>query len=301
MPSPRYPIRAVSRLTGISVDTLRAWERRYRVVEPERDDRGRLYSEGDVERLRLLRGAVEQGHPIGRVARLATVELQGLLTSGVSRAAPRPAPAGPADLSVLFDAVSRFDVGALRAELTRLGALLTPRAVAVDVALPFMQLVGEAWHAGTLTIAQEHMVSAEVRSLVGTLARLEALPERAPRLVFGTPPGELHELGTLAAALVASSAGVGAIYLGPNLPAGELAAGARQARARAVVLGYTGSTSAPAAVAAVAELARQLPADVALWVGGAGAEEARAGAPARVTALEDFAAYEAALATLAPR
>lgn len=300
MTPPRYPIRAVSRLTGISVDTLRAWERRYRVVVPERDERGRLYTEGDVERLRLLRGAVEQGHPIGRVAKFSTEELQGLLTSGVTRAAPRPAPASPTDLSVLFDAVTRFDVFALRSELTRLGTLLPPRALATEVALPFMHLVGEAWHEGRLTIAQEHMVSAEVRSLVGTLARLEAAPERAPRLVLGTPAGELHELGTLAAALVAAASGAAPLYLGPNLPAGEFTAGARQVRARVVALGYTGSESAPAGVACIAELARQLPPDVALWVGGAGAEEARAAAPGRVTALADFAAYERALAELRP-
>ena len=59
----RYPIRAVSKLTGISVDTLRAWERRYAVVDPERDERGRLYSDADVERLRLLRQAVERATP----------------------------------------------------------------------------------------------------------------------------------------------------------------------------------------------------------------------------------------------
>ena len=67
----RYPIRAVSRLTGIAIDTLRAWERRYGAVTPTRDDRGRMYTEADVARLRLLNGAVEQGHSIGRLAGLS--------------------------------------------------------------------------------------------------------------------------------------------------------------------------------------------------------------------------------------
>ena len=54
----RYPIRAVSKLTGIAIDTLRAWERRYGAVTPVRDSRGRLYSDADVARLRLLHQAV---------------------------------------------------------------------------------------------------------------------------------------------------------------------------------------------------------------------------------------------------
>src|SRR5512138_1466617 len=87
----RYPIRAVSKLTGISVDTLRAWERRYRVVEPERDERGRMYSEQDVERLRLLRAAIERGHAIGRVAVLATDDLRALLAPAGDAAQPAAA------------------------------------------------------------------------------------------------------------------------------------------------------------------------------------------------------------------
>ena len=67
-PPPRYPIRAVSRLTGLSVDTLRAWERRHNVVTPVRDDRGRMYSGTDVKRLQLLAAAVDRGHAIGRLA-----------------------------------------------------------------------------------------------------------------------------------------------------------------------------------------------------------------------------------------
>src|SRR6187401_2172070 len=73
-----YPIRAVSRLTWIGIDTLRAWERRYRAVTPTGDDRGRMYTEADVARLRLLNGAVEQGHSIGRLAGLSNEQLRDL-------------------------------------------------------------------------------------------------------------------------------------------------------------------------------------------------------------------------------
>jgi DNA-binding transcriptional MerR regulator/methylmalonyl-CoA mutase cobalamin-binding subunit len=300
----RYPIRAVSKLTGISVDTLRAWERRYGVVEPARDERGRLYSEADVERLRLLRQAVEQGHAIGRVAALATGELRQLLSRGpdpVPWEGPSPSPA-PADLSALQAAVERFDAPALRRELSRLAAILPSRTLAREVALPLLHLVGEAWHEGKLTVAQEHLVTAELRSLIGALSRLHAVADGAPRILLATPSGEEHEMGTLAAALVASGSGFGTFYLGPNLPAAEVVAAARRIAARAVVLGFTGSESAPGALGALTDVARALPAEVELWVGGAGGEEARAAlSGTRAQVLDDFDAYEKALGRLRGR
>src|SRR6188474_1449923 len=90
----RYPIRAVSRLTGIGIDTLRAWERRHGAVTPVRDDRGRMYTDADVARLRLLSQAVEQGHSIGRLAGLTDADLHRLAVPagpiGITAAAVGP-------------------------------------------------------------------------------------------------------------------------------------------------------------------------------------------------------------------
>jgi MerR family transcriptional regulator, light-induced transcriptional regulator len=297
----RYPIRAVSKLTGISVDTLRAWERRYQVVEPVRDERGRLYSEADVERLRLLRQAVEQGHAIGRVSGLTTEELLTLQTRG-----PDPVPydgppvaASAADLESLKAAIDRFDAASLRRELSRLAAILPARTLAREVALPLLRLVGDAWHAGRMTVAQEHLVTAEVRSLIGALARLHALPDNAPRLMLGTPAGEPHEIGTLAAALVASGSGFATFYLGPNVPSADVVNASRRVVPRAVVLGYTGADGAPGGLPEILAIARGVPAEVECWLGGRGALEAReALAGTRVLVLEDFEAYERSLGRL---
>jgi DNA-binding transcriptional MerR regulator/methylmalonyl-CoA mutase cobalamin-binding subunit len=299
----RYPIRAVSKLTGISVDTLRAWERRYAVVTPERDERGRLYGEADVERLRLLRQAVDLGHAIGRVAALTSDELRALLTRGPDPVPyDGPSPAAATDLGPLRGAVERFDAPALRRELSRLAAILPARTLAREVALPLMQHVGEGWHEGRYSVAQEHLVTAEVRSLIGALARLHALPDSAPRLVLATPTGEQHELGTLVAALVASGSGFGAYYLGPGLPAAEVVNTARRVAPRAVVLGYTGAEEAPEALAVLAEVARTLPASVECWVGGAGAAAAAAVLPVeRVRCLPDLDAFEQQLGRLQGR
>ena len=299
----RYPIRAVSKLTGVSVDTLRAWERRYAVVEPERDERGRLYSEADVERLRLLRQAVEQGHAIGRVASLTTDELRVLLSRGPDPVPyDGPIPAAPSDLSILQAAVERFDAPALRRELTRLAAILPARTLARDVALPFLTLIGEGWHEGRYTVAQEHLVSAELRSLIGALARLHAVPDNAPRLMLATPAGETHELGTLVAALLASGSGFATFYLGASVPANDIINAARRVGPRAVVIGFTGAEELAKGQAAITEIARGLPSTSECWVGGAGAEGlAQALSDTRAVVMSDLDLYEQHLGRLKGR
>src|SRR5918992_5648202 len=78
--SGRHPIGVVSERTGLSPDLLRVWERRYRAVEPSRAPDGqRLYSDTDVERLRLLRLATLAGRSIRQVAQLPTDELTRLV------------------------------------------------------------------------------------------------------------------------------------------------------------------------------------------------------------------------------
>lgn len=287
-------------MTGIPVDTLRAWERRYGVVEPDRDDRGRLYSEADVERLQLLRRVVDAGHAIGRVAPLPPDELRALLIE--------PAPTvstwtSAPDLSALEAAVGRFDAAALRRELSRLAAVLPVRALCREVALPFLHRIGEAWAAGEIDISREHMVSAEVRSLLGALVRLHDGRQGRGAIVFATPAGELHEFGALAAAVVAADAGVGALFLGPNLPPSEIVSAAEHVGAPAVVLGWTGASDLPGTDtrAAIAEVARGLPRAVELWVGGRGARDAEHATDGRAVALESFASFELALARIRAR
>jgi DNA-binding transcriptional MerR regulator/methylmalonyl-CoA mutase cobalamin-binding subunit len=293
-----YPIRAVAQLTGISVDTLRAWERRYQVVTPARDQRGRVYSEADVERLTLLHRVVERGHPIGRVAALGTDELRAL--AGRNAAPPVEPDASPLSIDGLLAALERFDLDHLRRELTRLAMVLPPRQLALEVALPLMRAVGQGWHDGRLSVGQEHLITAEVRSLVGALARLREPPPGAPRLIVATVEGEAHELGALVAAMVAAGAGAAPFYFGPGLPIRELVAASRRLHPHAVVLSMAAGTDQRAQVAQlIAELARTLPRATACWVGGAGAEASRELlTAASVRIFDDFESYEQAVAGL---
>ena len=303
-----YPIRAVSKLTGISIDTLRAWERRYQVVAPQRDDRGRLYSESDVQRLRLLNAAVEKGHAISRLAPLSDEEVQNLIANPASFSSAAeildslPTEGfAPVPRSVM-SAIERMDYLEAERELSLLAAVLSPRDLIHRVALPLMRQVGDAWHGGKLSVAQEHMTSSLLRNLFGALIPLHQKSAPTSKLMFVTPSGEQHEFGILASAMLAVGGGLGAIYLGINLPADEIVLAAQKTAPQAVVLGFIGANGARAAVSEIQKTAQNLPAHIELWVGGPQSEtvveELR---KTRAVLIEDFQMLEQHLVRLGAR
>ena len=266
----RYPIRAVAKITGLSLDTLRAWERRYKAVVPERSDRGRQYGPEHIERLLLLNQLVQKGHAIGGIASRSDDELRGLLAQQPSQLVPVPAPPTEMLASVLA-AIENFDTIRASDELSRLAAVLSPRDLVYQVAVPLMREVGIRWHNGTLAIAQEHLVSEMLRTLLGSMMRLFRPSNPAMKMVLAAPAGESHEFGILAAAMLASLAGVEPIYLGANLPAREIADAVRRTSAEVVALSITFPSETTQEE--LNALAASMPEDSELWVGGAGSTD----------------------------
>ena len=274
---PLYPIRAVSRMTGLSVDTLRAWERRYDAVVPTRNDRGRVYSEAQVARLKRLDELVKLGHAIGTIARATDDELDQMLRGADAHAA-RPEPPPVANLEALTSALDRYDLEAVEATLNRYAVLLPPRELVFSVVLPLLNHIGERWQSGRLRPSQEHLVSAVIRSMLGGSLRAIARPTGSPRVVFATPSGDRHELGLLCAALLAAAAGYGVLYLGPDLPAADIFHAAEWSGARVIVLSLTApAVIPPGEITALAAAAPKCE----VWVGGPAASQlltsARAG------------------------
>jgi MerR family transcriptional regulator, light-induced transcriptional regulator len=290
----KYPIRSVSRLTGVSIDTLRAWERRYRAVTPTRDERGRLYSEADIARLRLLNQAVLSGHSIGRAAALSDAALR-RLQSVAGAAAPEPVAPVHADFRA---ALARFDSVAVDRELARLAAVMAPADLVRDVLLPELRAVGDQWKRGQGGVAREHLMSAAIRHLLGSFLRLHARPERGVRLLFATPSGDRHEIGTLGAAMLAASRGFAVTYLGPDLPVAQILEAARVARNVSVlVLGVT--LPSPLLARELRAVVRDLPRGVELWAGGAAAARHHRLISARGLVLSSLDAYVEQLTRLA--
>jgi len=292
----QYPIRAVSKLTGVSIDTLRAWERRYQAVTPSRDDRGRLYSEADIVRLRLLNQAVLAGHGIGRVAALSDDELQRLQLVA-SEARPSPAKSLHAGFAA---ALSRYDSMGVDRELARLAALMSPADLVRDILLPTLREVGDEWTHDRSAIAREHLTSAAMRHLLGSFLRLHAHAGSSVRLVFATPSGDPHEIGTLGAAMLAASRGFAVSYLGPDLPADQILEAVKAAGdVTVLVLGVT--LPGRALASQLGTIVTKLPGGVELWTGGSGAMKHHRLISTRGLVLENFDAYLQQLARLSGR
>jgi DNA-binding transcriptional MerR regulator len=260
-----YPLRTAARLTGLSPEVLRAWERRYGVVSPVRTAGGtRRYSAADLERLRLVKAAVDAGHRVSEVARLGLAELK-------RRSVLMEAPAS-GNLRPLLEALESLD----GAETQRLLALqlsaLGPARFAREIALPLVQEIGARWADGRMSIASEHLATSVLRSLFGAALQPTVMSLLGPRIVFATPSGERHELGLLMAALTALGAGANPLHLGVELPVEDLLEAVEATGAAALALGVV-TLPAAQATRTVAALRRALPPEVRLWLGGSGAGE----------------------------
>lgn len=288
---PTYALGAVTRLTGLNEHVLRAWERRYRAVEPRRSPGGtRRYSEADVERLRLLAAAVSAGNPIGDVARLSNEALR--------KRAAVPPPAAPAALPAALEAIRALDLAGAERLVSQQLAALGPVHFAREFALPLLRAIGDDWQAQRLCVASEHMASALLRSLLGGALRPGTSTAHGPRIVFAAPSGERHELGVLVAALTAQAAGGNALFLGADLPAEELLRAVEATDAAALVLGFT-VLGPREALRELRRLRSALAPDVELWVGGPGASGLDL--PDGVRALADLDQLERKIELLAVR
>ena len=298
-----YPIRAVSKLTGLGIDTLRAWERRHSAVTPIRDDRGRMYTDADIARLRLLRGAVEHGHSIGRLAGLTDAELRHLAaTAGASAAFEvAPTPRAPLDTAALTAALQKYDGAGIDQQISRLATVLPPLELLRDVLMPVLAQVGDDWHRGPARIAHEHLMSSTMRNILGSFLRLYARSDVSTRLLFATLAGERHEIGTLGAAMLAASSGLGVAYLGPDLPAREIVESVRPAGAQVLVVGLTATSARKATERELRTIVRDLPKEVELWAGGRGAVRHAALIGSRGLVLRDYNAYHQELLRIGGR
>lgn len=239
---PRFPMRVVTRRTGLTPDLLRAWERRYGVVAPGRSDSGqRVYSEADIERLSLLYQITQAGHNISTVANLPLAELVSLAREAgraddAARAAHDANGSAATVLATALPAIARLDSAALDDTLRRSAILLGSSAFVDRVVTPLLVEVGNRWHRGALSPAHEHLATAVVRRVLAWVIDMASARTDAPSIVVATPAGEQHELGALLVHAAAAEEGWDVTYLGANLPAEAISRTARDREARFIAL-----------------------------------------------------------------
>ncbi len=268
-----FTIKAVSQATGLTVETLRAWERRYEVVRPSRDASGRrTYSAADVARLRLLRTATELGHTISRLANLSDEDLAKLVAASGGQARQGVA-RGQAYVDRALDAAEHSDPGGVEEVLTSAVALLPPNEVIHTVISPLVREIGDRWHRGVVSIAQEHMVTDIVRRLVISVSRGYLRADNGPCLVLATLSGERHELGILMCSWLAATRRYHTHYLGADCPAVEIARFALEIDARAVLISLVMPENQVPVMEQLCELADLLRGKCEIWIGGFAARQ----------------------------
>lgn len=228
--TPKYAIKAVCAQTGIRSATLRAWERRYNLLNPHRTDGNyRLYSDRDVAILRWLKSRVDAGQVISsaaaefremRSADLWPDQLPALIPPD-STHAPNP----PSAYSQrLYNSLTGRDEAAANAVLSEAHAVFDLGTVCLDVITPCLVLVGEAWHRGELLISTEHYCTNFLRGRIMTL--LQSFPVRhgAPRIILGCVEHERHDVGVLMFSTLLRREGFNVEFLGADVPSDDLIA-----------------------------------------------------------------------------
>ena len=226
--TPHYTIKHVCAQTGIQAVTLRAWERRYRVLKPERTAGNyRLYSERDVALLRWLKHQVDTGTVISRAA----AELEALRQAGAwPEAMPAPsrptagASAVPAAqyAELLYSALVALDEGQAGAVVAEAEANFDLANVCLEIIEPCLVAIGEAWYRGQIRIATEHFASQYLRGRLMALFQSLPLSPRGLRVVVGCAPGEFHEIGGLMLALFLRRGGYRVDFLGADVNISDL-------------------------------------------------------------------------------
>ncbi len=227
-----------------------------------------------MHRLALLHRAVEEGRNISHVAPLSVQELEELVREDqVERVGPPSAePMDTLSASGILEkagrAVREMDPAELERILMR-GALALPVPTLLDeIVSPLLESIGTGWKAGQLGPAQEHVASVIVRRFLEWLLNTVGVGGGAPVLVAGTPAGERHELGALLAAVSAAAEGWRSVYLGPDLPASEIATAATRVGAGVVALSVVDPAKGHDLAREILRIRELLPRSIRLIVGG---------------------------------
>jgi MerR family transcriptional regulator, light-induced transcriptional regulator len=266
-----YRIHVAAELSGVRVELIRAWERRYGVLAPRRTPSGyRVYTDRDVALLRRLKQLTEEGVSIREAATMLPHLLAELDAARPARAAPAQEPSLAGVMAwreEVLAAAEELNQRRVSEVLDEVLAALSPLRAYEEVLVPLQREVGERWRAGTFSVGQEHLVSQEVR------ARLVCLLHAAPgkgrhRAVLACFPDEQHEIGLLGAALRMRHAGMSVMLLGQRTPAAEVGRMASQLAVDLIGLSAVTDPGAQGFEDTLSRIREDLPKGTAVWVGG---------------------------------
>lgn len=261
--TPLYNTKLVVSETGVPADTFRAWERRYGLPHPHRGDGGqRLYSERDIATIRWLRDRTSEGLTISQAVALLETETN----TPPAIDTPRSYETLRADLR---QALLQFDAPSADTVLSEAFGLYSLDNVCVNIIQPTLIDIGEMWHVGTASVAQEHFASQFLRRKLLALLNIYDVPEGRATIVAACAPGEQHDLGLLLLALFLVRRNYRVVFLGADVPSEALKQAVDQVRPEIVCI----STATTATIDHALQMAYEVQEqdhDRLIFIGGQG-------------------------------
>ncbi len=266
-----YPIKVVEKLTGLTGFVIRAWEKRYGVVAPYRTATNRrVFTEDDVRKLTLLKKATEKGYKISNLASKSIPELEILVgedASGKDTSAEKMDLSAKQYIENSILSISELDAKSLEVSVLKAFVQLPLKTFIDDYVVRLLNITGDMWAAGEISIVHEHFASETLRGFLVDIAGKFHVPQGAPKILVTTPKGQLHEFGMLIAQITAAEAGFEVVSLGINLPAEEIIIAAQTLKPKAVVLSIIIPAQIPELQEEIIKL-EKLPDDIMIFVGG---------------------------------
>ena len=265
-----HRIHRVAKLTGLSKDVIRVWERRYGLVKPSRSsNRYREYSDEEVALLRFVKAQMEQGATIGSLAAEGHDSLVARIrvTTPVSAEEQKP---HDRLLDDLIGSLDPLDKAGFERRLNGAVAVIPFDEAVQRILLPLQRRIGELWHQGRLDTAVEHYVTKIIQQKLFSVMNQLPVNEFGPRVLIACPEGETHEIGAQAVVYIVATKGCHVYYLGSDLPSSDLATFCEKIKPDLVLLSLTEIKAEAAALQQIKEL-EKLATRWPVGVGGQGA------------------------------
>jgi DNA-binding transcriptional MerR regulator/methylmalonyl-CoA mutase cobalamin-binding subunit len=297
-----HRIHRVAKLTGLSKDVIRVWERRFGVLKPTRGaNRYRNYSDEDVALLRYLKEQLDAGGSIGDLARLGREELLNRLRSASPRASFIDNTFDRL-LRELLSALDPFDRVMFEKRLNGAVAVVPFEEALHGILLPLQERVGQLWHDGRVNVAIEHYVTKQIQQKIFSAMNQLPVAEFGAKVVVACPPGEEHDIAALAVAYRCRVRGCRVYYLGANVPVAALTKLCHEVEPDLTIVSFPLAFPETTATEIIRALAQEVSPASHLTVGGHGALAMREHfLKSHIDILEDFAALDEKLEQLTRR
>jgi DNA-binding transcriptional MerR regulator/methylmalonyl-CoA mutase cobalamin-binding subunit len=271
-----FSIQTVAEMTNLSTHCIRAWEKRYNAITPERSENGRrVYSEKELDRVMMLGRLCQLGNQISLIANLPDHELQALIEkiTGYKKEVPVTKNLVSPDIYKmnLFMALSSYKLDIFTHEMNKASHDLSCRDFALNVIAALFRKVGEDVAHGKMSIAQEHTLSALTKFYIGKRIG-QAYREKGEKrftVTLATPPGEQHSIGLLLATLLMAEYGINFIYLGEDLPEQSIADAALATESDAILISVSSVYRSRNINQVLTSLREKAHARQEIWIGGA--------------------------------